>query len=209
MTLARSILLATCSLLITFVPRAAHADCAEGNAGLTVTVDGSNVTILPTDTRHCGDSNVLLRQDEATGDVVALAACCGSGDNAAAFVDRCVAKGKYRYGYESPFTCGEAGGCSGTVYLFDEADVVTSLASTCDAGEASCASTPSTAALPWNMNEATGTAEQTTQCNDGGCQISAGHEPHVMMLDAIAIGLGLALMARKARSTLRRDRSAP
>ncbi len=91
----------------TVVSRGAFAVCMNAN-GYTASILGNSVIVTPDNPlrRVCkeGKGEVLLRQNQATGEVVRLPdRCSGEG-----WLDECVPRGGYRYGFAMPYACCKA-----------------------------------------------------------------------------------------------------
>jgi len=93
-------MVAAAVLALILAPRPAHAGCPAEPA-YTLTAMGNTVAVCALGaTYRCTSSTHFLRQDEATGEVVSIAATCPG-----CFNDECVPPGTYRYGLSSPFNC--------------------------------------------------------------------------------------------------------
>jgi hypothetical protein len=170
-------------LLGVVVPVRALANCAAPTTFEAKTT-GNTVTVCLRnfDARQCPDQG-LLRQNPATGEVVALTDC----DSSACFVDECVPQGAYRYGLEVPYAC-RSSSCG--TYYFTEATVSTTLGS-CTRTSGFTGPTAFTGAVPW------GTDAQI--CGYGGapsCGCRSTGTGAVFALNAVALGAGLLLRAR-------------
>jgi hypothetical protein len=186
------------------VPGAARANCAAPvTYGLAV--EGNTVRIQPTDgVRGCPDPGGMLRQTPASGDAVLLAEFCGLGSVSglepyptAPYVDECVPPGVHRYGFARPYDC--APSACGT-YRFAEIEVTAPLPAGCERSPGNAAPTP-VAAGAW-------TEQNRLVCgyrggdDDGplGCGTVPAGSGAVVLLDALALGLGVALLRRRARA---------
>jgi len=97
-------------LLLTMIPAVA---AAEPSAGYQAEADNNTVTICPhlRNDRACPQPEGMLRQNVETGEVVRLAQNCtnrrspGDAHVGACYIDECVPKGTYRYGYARPLEC--------------------------------------------------------------------------------------------------------
>lgn len=143
-------------------PAQAVANCARPS-GYDVTVTGNTVTIcaLNFQNRSCPDPDGLLRENTTSGKVVKVAEHCST-VSSGCYLDECVPKGSYRYGFAKPYDCCAA--CCGTDY-FELADVTTDAPSGCSPSDGGAA-TPFTGSLPWKTDQ--------TLCNyQGGTEAGA------------------------------------
>ena len=177
-----------------------RADCAQGS-NYQVTVKGRTVTVgLDQTTRTCGDPGGMMREDEATGDVVLLANFCGTGEfGESAYVDECVPPGTYRYGLAAPYDCSEPG-CGG-VDVFQEATVTAPPDPSCARAASDPGPTATTVSPPW---ETGAEPTQAKSCPTGGLFCSAATTT-VVSMNAAAVGAGL--VAFVVASRLRRRRA--
>ena len=167
----------------------------------------------------------MLRQNEATGEVVSLPFAC-SAANARCYVDECVAPGHYRYGFAEPeVCCSECGG--GTEY-YEMADVTSPLgncqrtvadAGTMDAGAAPwdggqlvCPLTgvcvdpgtpPPSDAGTRDASDAAPSPENASSASTGGCAMTTGlamsrSASSVAMIAALAL-LGMRRRRERGR----------
>jgi hypothetical protein len=186
-------------LALILAPRLAHADCAAGPSylltamGNTVAVCERGVTVA-----RCTPSTPFLRQDEATGQVVSIAATCSGG----CFNDECVPPGTYRYGLASPFSCSEVG-CGQTIPYFVEVTVAAPL-SGCTRDPASPVPTTTTITPPWG----TGTSiVASTTCPDGcaggvgggSCRVVGSDRDEVLAVDFLVAAIGLTVVTARRR----------
>lgn len=125
---------------------AARANCAMP-VGYKTTVSGNTVTICPQDfgKRPCPDADGMLRA--GGGGTVKLDDFCGTGNDATCYVDECVPKGTYQYGYAKPFDC--CSSCCGTSY-YESVSVDTDLPSGCTPSSGNAGPTAFTGTLPWD-----------------------------------------------------------
>ncbi len=181
-------------LVLLLGPRPARADCAQG-ADYELTVTHNTVAVCVT-TGSCTPSNPILRQNEATGDLVSLAATC---DETGCFNDECVPPGKYRYGLASPFTCADSG-CGSDVPYFEEVTVTAAL-SGCTRDAKSPAAKATTVKPPWG----TGTnVTASLSCPGCGCGTVGSDRRKVLAVDFLVVAAGLAaLIARRRRAPRR------
>ena len=86
------------ALAVSVAPRLASANCARP-VTYEASVSDAGVLIEPQnfEGRACPDTEGLVRQNVATGEVVRIDTCAV--DAGASFVDTCVPPGKYRYGF--------------------------------------------------------------------------------------------------------------
>jgi hypothetical protein len=139
------------------------ANCAMPS-GYGVTVTGSSVMICPQnlEQRGCPDADGMLRASE--GAVVQIAdRCAADAGTDGCYVDDCVPKGQYEYGFAQPYACCRY--CCGT-YFYGRATVVDDLPPRClvvdagsepaldDAGNGTDAGPPATDSVsaPWSTS---------------------------------------------------------
>lgn len=135
----------------------ALANCAMPST-YQVTVTGSTVMICPSnlEDRGCPDADGMLRV--SGGEAVRIADRCAADAGAdGCYVDECVPKGQYQYGFARPYSCCRY--CCGT-YFYATATVVDDLPPRCsavdagsgpaleDAGDAADAAVAPDAAVP-------------------------------------------------------------
>lgn len=134
------------SLVAMLLAPAASADCAMP-VGYNVTVQGNTVTICPQnfDHRACPDADGMLRQD-SNGNTVKLADFCNGDAGTACYVDECVPKGVYKYGFAKPYSC--CSSCCGTDY-YATASVTTDPPANCALSAGNAGTTPFTGTVPW------------------------------------------------------------
>lgn len=140
-------------VIYTLIPAALLAASSEARSNCArpvhylPTVTGNTVQVQPVnyEDRACPDPEGMIRQSVDNGEIVKLADFCVATEELAAYVDECVAPGKYRYGFAKPYDC-EPYAC-GTSF-FAEVSVTSPLDPACmrSAGN----SPPTTAAaVPW------------------------------------------------------------
>ena len=177
-------------LVLILTPPPAHADCA-GGPDYTLTATGNTVAVCVRG-RGCAPLAPFLRQDEATGEVVSIAATC----QGACFNDECVPPGTYRYGLASPFQC-PGGSCGGAPPYFREVTVTAALSS-CTRDPTSPAPMATTMTPPWAMG--TNVVASMT-CPGGGCGMVGGDRDKVLAVDFLVAAIGLtAVIARRRRA---------
>jgi hypothetical protein len=111
-----------------FAALPARANCAR-STGYEVRVAENTVTVCPINSqkRSCPDAQGLLRQSTMTGDAIKVSDNCSTG-TVNCYVDECVPKGSYRYGFAKPYDCCPY--CCGTDY-YENANVAADLPSDC------------------------------------------------------------------------------
>lgn len=195
---------------------AVRANCAMP-VGYKATVEGNKVTVCNEDfgKRPCPDADGLIRVDKASGAPVKVLSC-GTGTSSTCYVDECVPKGSYQYGYAKPFDC--CSSCCGTSY-YEEVTV--------DADPTGCTpnagTEPFTGSVPWkgkgqiicdyaggtggasSSGGAAGAAGKPASSDggdDGGCAVSSLRSPTgaVLAFNALVAAVGLVLMARRRRT---------
>ena len=182
-------------LLVPGLSTRARADCMA-SPDYNSHVTANTVTVRPD--RDIGNGEALLRQDVASGTVVALAAhaaaACPEGSGSC-FLDECVPTGTYRYGLANPFSCGR---CWDQVPLFTVVTVTDALPGGCLRSTGNAAPTAYAKALPWaNARGDGGAPSPWVLCSSGGCSINC--------LGAIA-GLDLLVMLGGAALLYARSR---
>ena len=110
-------------------------------------IDGNSVIVVPDNPklRVCkmGKSDAMLRQNIATGEVVRMPdRCSGEG-----WLDECVPKGGYRYGFATPYACCMA--CCHTDF-FVEVLINQDPPADCVRADDNPAPTPSDSGVPWS-----------------------------------------------------------
>jgi hypothetical protein len=212
------------------------ADPALANCALAtsyeLSVDENTVTVCPQnfDARACPDPDGMLRQD-TDGMLVELSDFCevaGQGGSGACYVDECVPKGDYRYGFAKPYDC--CASCCSTDY-YATVSVTSDLPSTCALSPGNPGAQPSSGAAPWGTSPTicvyqgiggapggggagaggtgasgaggTGASPAKRDDDDGGCATRSfgGSARLVIVVDGIFVALGLALLARRRRSS--------
>ncbi len=181
-------------------PATASANCAA-LASYFVKVTPDRVVICPHnfDGRDCSASDVLLRQDVETGTVVALPSMCCVADGsegdatggevsakAWCYSDTCVAPGRYRYGFQTPYEC-HPHSCSTDFY--EEVDVTTELTA--------CTPAPSVvSSAPWKDSPSIcpSTYRGASGCMAGGADV-------VLSLNALALLAGCVVVLRRRRTS--------
>jgi hypothetical protein len=130
--------------------RVASANCAMPTR-YDVTVTDNTVTICPQNfgQRACPDADGMLRQG-ANDNTVKLADYCNGTGETACYVDECVPKGEYKYGFAKPYDCCTS--CCGTNY-YDLASVTTDLPSSCTLSATNPGTTPFAGAVPWTNSQ--------------------------------------------------------
>jgi hypothetical protein len=207
------------------------AASARANAamptGYDVVVQGNTVVICPQNfqKRACPDADGMLREDAATGEVAMLSQFC-SASNQNCYVDECVPKGSFRYGFAKPYACCAA--CAGTSY-FDTAEVTTDPGTSCALSTGNDGATAFTGSLPWqdeqlicsyqspNVGGASGSSGASGSAgsgtggsagapssgsgsdDDGGCSTRAFRGVNGLVLTVNGALLGLALLALRRR----------
>jgi hypothetical protein len=197
-----SLVLATIAVLVSVAPHVS-ANCAMP-ASYTVDVAGSTVTIASNSfgDRACPDGSGMLRENVATGEVVKLADFCSTatedGSRTAGYIDECVPRGSYRYGFASPYKCYES---SCGTYYFEEAEVTVELADGCARSEGNAAPTKVSKA-PWGSdNVICSYGGDSGEGGDSGCSIAAGSgSTTVFVVNFAAVLLGLALRRKRGGS---------
>jgi hypothetical protein len=178
-------------LALILAPRPAHADCAAPPEYI-LTALGNTVTVCErgaTTIDRCTQSNLFLRQDEATGEVVSIVGSCPR-----CFNDECVPPGTYRYGHASPFSC-SAAGCGGVIPYFGEVTVTAALAS-CTRDPTSPAPMATTRTPPW----ASGTnIVASMTCPGCGCGTVGSDRAEVLAVDFLVATVGLAAVSARRR----------
>jgi hypothetical protein len=145
---------------------------AQANAALPVGYDvgvvGNTVEICPRnfDSLGCPAPGGVLREDVASGEVAQLAQYC-SASSPNCYVDECVPKGSYRYGFAVPYKCCNA--CASTDY-FEPVDVTQELATNCARSSGNAGPADFTGTLPWQDEQAI----CTYQSQSGGAAGTAG-----------------------------------
>lgn len=135
-------------------------------------------------TDRCTPSTWFLRQDEATGEVVIIAATCPG-----CFNDECVPPGTYRYGLASPFNC-SGGVCAGVIPYFAEV-TVTAAPSSCTRDPTSPVPMATIMTPPWG----TGTSVVASMACPGcgcGCGTVGSDRDKVLAVDLLVAAVGLA-----------------
>jgi hypothetical protein len=173
----------------------ARANCAEPTS-YSAEATAARVLVCPRnfDSRCCSATEVLLRQDVATGSVVALPSTCvadpeSTGGNGCAqcFADTCAPAGKYRYGFRTPYACVPAS-CGTDYYV--EVEVTSALTA--------CANEPvAEESAPWKDSGEVcgyGGSDDSTGCSVGG---GGGV---TLMLNALALFAGFALVILRRRA---------
>lgn len=196
-----------------------YASAVTGNTVVVCAVGGLE------EFTGCPETGGMLRVDVASGGVAKLPDSCvpppatieGS-RSTACYEDQCVPPGTYQYGYAAPFACEECGAESATVVK------VTSPLSGCtsDAGALTDAGS-----APWDAASAVDDGVANAACDHanpvdagrhdassvvsgrdagggsrassgGGCSTSAASSQHmVLAIDALALVLGLGVLARR------------
>jgi len=176
----------------------ARADCANGSSYDT-SVSGNTVTIgLDNTDRVCPDASGMLRENEATGEVVVLGDFCGKSQYESAYVDECVPQGTYRYGLALSYDCSH-GGCGG-VEIFHEVTVVDPLNVTCTRSSGNPGPTTTNEAPPWGTGAE---IEQFKACPGHGCFCDTATAT-VVSINSFALGVGLIALVASARLRRRR-----
>jgi MYXO-CTERM domain-containing protein len=181
-------------LALVLAPRLAHADCAAG-PHYTLTAGGNIVTVCERDEAALctpyTQPSTFLRQDEASGEVVSIAATC---DPMGCFNDECVPPGTYRYGLASPFPC-SAGGCPVIIPYFEEVTVTAALSS-CTRDPTSPAPMATTMTPPWVRG--TNIVASMT-CPGCGCGTVGSDRDKVLAVDFLVAAVGLAAVIARRR----------
>lgn len=217
---------AACFVAMLLAPEA-RADCAMP-VSYNVTVQNNTVTICPDSfgNRNCPDPDGMLRQD-ANGNTVKLADFCESDAGSPCYVDECVPKGDYKYGFAKPYDC--CSSCCGTDY-YQTASVTTDPPANCALSSGDTGTTPFTGTVPWTNSQsicdysgmgggsaaggtagsagsqATGGAKGSSNSNNSGsCSVRGPGTAArtVLGIDLLLAGLGLSLMGRRRRSRRR------
>ncbi len=187
MTMPRSLALSfsACALALVLAPASARADSASCNTPkYDVTPSGNTVSVCP-----CGDpTNPILRQDEATGEVVEIEGTCGDD---VCFADECVPPGTYRYGYATPLSCDMTCDGKAAVPAFGEATVTKALAGCTRKGSTA---TPSSLVPPWGSGKDGAPVSADVPCVAAGCSMVGRARGDVLALDLLVAGAGLAVM---------------
>jgi hypothetical protein len=169
----------------------AHADCALG-AGYYQTVTGNSAEVcLYGTSRTCGFTGGMLRQNTDTGELVLLADYCepATASQGSCYLDECVAKGNYKYGFATPYDCTEEG-CGG-VQWWATASVTADPPASCARTSGNGAPTAYGKAAPWPANDTTG----FRRCSGSGCSATGAA---AMGLDGAVLLLSLLWVRRKA-----------
>jgi hypothetical protein len=181
-----------------FVASRASANCAMP-VGYMVDVAGSTVTIVPNDfgERSCPDDSGMLRENVDTGDVVKLADFCSSaaedGSRSAGYIDECVPRGSYRYGFAKPYEC-SASSCG--TYYFGKAEVTAELDEACARSEGNGEPT-SVSKAPWGSDNVI--CSYGGDSSESGCSVTAPSGSSVVFaINFAALLLGFGLRRRRA-----------
>lgn len=149
--------------------------------------------------RHCPDplGTGMLRQNVDTGEVRQLAEFCAEeplyegGPSRACYLDECVPRGTYRYGFATPWEDPFCGGCPPSQY-FGEVTVTDPLPAGCELDVDNEGAQPYAGELPWS--------ESSDICNSGfGCSVGSRPREIVLGLQALVAVFGLGYMARRRR----------
>ena len=191
----------------------AHANGEAGpNPIYVVSVQGNSVQVCPQGPieQACPDASGMLRQDTASQQVVRLDDFCGTDYLTHCYVDECVPKGTYVYGFATSFEC--CTDCARTDY-FGVAEVQTDLPAECMRSEGNAGPTPTDQVVPWPAYDPDGqwpnvcdqapgdAAGETTNSSEGGCVAHSGARASVLGVHLFAAALGALLLGwrRKAR----------
>jgi len=181
-------------LALILTTRPAHADCAVPRY-YTLKATGNTVAVCEGVTQPpCTPSTPFLRQDEATGEVVSIAATCGE---VRCFNDECVPPGTYRYGLASLLVC--SSGCDTVVPYFAEVSVTAAL-SNCTRDPTSPAPMATTVNPPWGTGNNIVASFNCPGCSCGmvGSDRDRGK---ILAVDFLVAAIGLAaLIARRRRA---------
>lgn len=126
----------------------AHANCAMPQ-DYNVIAEGNTVRICPAnhEGRSCPDESGMLRENAESHDVVKLADFCqGKGYSGPCYVDECVPRGTWYYGFAEPYEC--CPGCCGTEY-YSAVEVTQELAESCERSEGNDGPVAFAGAKPW------------------------------------------------------------
>jgi len=134
------------ALVATFgsIPNAAADGECTTSDNYTITVEGNTVVICPVNlqNRACPDPAGMLRRDVNTGEVVKLSQHCQS----SCYVDECVPKGWYAYGFAKPYAC--CSGCCWTPF-YASTPVTSELSGSCTRSQGNAAPAAWSDPLPW------------------------------------------------------------
>jgi hypothetical protein len=133
--------------------RPALANCAMPT-GYQASVDSNNTVKVCAQNfqqRGCPDADGMLRKDVQGGSVVKLADFCdGDGGPSSCYLDECVPKGTYQYGFAKPYDC--CGSCCGTDY-YETVSVTTDPPSACALSPGDTGAQPFSGAVPWGTSQ--------------------------------------------------------
>jgi hypothetical protein len=188
------------ALALLFAPRPAHADCV-GGPHYTLTAYGNLVIACAWGfSGLCTPSTPVLRQDEATGEVVSMAATCDG-----CIRDECVPPGTYRYGLASPVRClGE--GCALEIPYFGEVTVTAALTSCSRDSSSPTTPTATTVTPPWGTgtNIVASTSCPGGGCATGGCGMAGRDRDGILTIDFLVAAIGLTVVLARRRRASRR-----
>ncbi|MGC4066434.1 MAG: hypothetical protein QM784_17740 [Polyangiaceae bacterium] len=183
--------------LTVFIAPHAKANCAMP-VGYMVDVAGSTVTVVPNDfdERTCPDKSGMLRENVDTGEVVKLSDFCSSaaedGSRSSGYIDECVPRGSYRYGFAEPYEC-NAASCG--TYYFGKAEVTAELDEGCVRSEGNAEPT-SVPKAPWGSDNVI--CSYGGDSDKSGCSISMpSGSSAVFAINLAALLLGLVLCRRR------------
>lgn len=176
--------------LLAGAPRAARANCAAAG-GYEVKLAGTTATICQTFDLSAGCPGQGLVRRDASGAAAVLVTTC---DARGCFVDECVPPGTYEYGRLDPFPCGA--GCATEWY-----GTATATADVSACTRTLAAPVAFTGTVPWAWSSTNVRCRYQGPESDGpavGCA-SSGAGP-VLGVNALALGVGLLLLRRRARA---------
>jgi hypothetical protein len=191
------VLAAACALALLLAPGRARADCALGPTyRISVPASSNTVSACLLSMTCASAGNPLLRQDEATGEVVVVEGTCDSGG---CLQDACVPAGTYRYGLLTPETCASLGDtCSSDIPYFGEVTVTNTLPASCTGGTTMA----TTMVPPWGAGGKGAMVTQSLACpgkSGCGCTTVGKKRGAVLAIDLLVAGAGLLAMRLGAR----------
>jgi len=184
---------------------------ANGEAGpnpiyLANVQPGGAVLICPSTPekdRPCPDAGGLLRQEIHSKQVVRLDNYCEPTYLSTCYVDECVPKGTYLYGYATPFECCED--CARTDY-FAVVEVDTDPPSDCTRSEGNDGAVATDEEVPWPDYDGQGAWPDVCDSgvapsdSGGGCGVHGGVRASILGIHLFAAALGAWVLARRRKT---------
>lgn len=198
-----SVAAAVAALVLLGAPASAFANSEAGpdtTVGYTATVQGNTVRVVAY-WGMCSSTQPMLRQNLATKEVVRLGDYCDQAMTRG-YVDECVPKGDYLYGFATPLEC--CAQCAGTRY-YTVVHVTTELPASCARTAAIPAPTAYSAAVPWPAYDPNAStpdvcpAKAADADGSSGCGVHDGRRSAVVGIQLFAAAVGLWLLGRRKR----------